>query len=160
VPIHYQWVRTRLGRLLVLGDSRAVTQLQFEDAAHCASPGTDWQRGGMVIKEAARELRAYLRGELRRFRVPVKPAGTPFQQRVWAELRRIPYASTVSYAELAARIGNPGAARAVGGAARANPICIIIPCHRVLGSTGALTGFSAGLHRKAQLLDLERRHSG
>ncbi len=113
------------------------------------------QAGAGPARDAARQLQAYFRRELTRFDVPLAPAGTPFQQRVWRELQAVPYGETVSYSEIARRIGQPGAARAVGGANGANPIPIIIPCHRAVGANGSLTGFGGGVEKKRALLDLE-----
>ena len=109
---------------------------------------------------AADQLDAYFAGELTRFSLPLAPAGSSFQQRVWAALQDIPYGGTESYGELAERIGSPGAARAVGLANGKNPISIVIPCHRVVGANGNLTGYGGGLDRKKQLLDLELAVSG
>ena len=108
----------------------------------------------------AEQLDAYFAGTLSRFSVPLAPQGTGFQQRVWAALQEIPYGRTESYGALAERIGSPGAARAVGLANGRNPIAIVIPCHRVVGSTGSLTGYGGGLERKRQLLELELAVSG
>jgi O-6-methylguanine DNA methyltransferase len=102
------------------------------------------------------QLEAYFRGELRGFDLPLAPHGTPFQLQVWAELRKIPYGQTISYGELARRLGNPLLTRAVGTANGANPISIIVPCHRVIGADGSLTGYAGGLQLKRALLDLER----
>ena len=107
------------------------------------------------LVEAARELDAYFQGRRRTFAVPLAPAGTPFQQRVWAELREIPFGATASYGEIAARIGNPRACRAVGMANHRNPIAILIPCHRVVGRSGSLVGYAGGLDIKRALLELE-----
>ncbi|GLZ14815.1 methylated-DNA--protein-cysteine methyltransferase [Actinomadura sp. NBRC 104425] len=106
---------------------------------------------------AAEQLKAYFAGELTTFDLPLALHGTPFQLRVWEALREIPYGETVSYGELAREIGRPTAARAVGLANGRNPISIIVPCHRVIGSTGGLTGYGGGLERKRFLLDFERR---
>lgn len=108
-----------------------------------------------LLAEARRQLLAYLAGELREFDLPLSPAGTQFQRQVWEELRKVPYGRTVSYGELARRVGRPKAARAVGQANHNNPIPIIIPCHRVVGSGGALTGYAGGLEIKEKLLRLE-----
>jgi methylated-DNA-[protein]-cysteine S-methyltransferase len=113
-----------------------------------------------VLREAARQLRSYFAGELTTFDLPLAAAGTPFQHAVWAALREIPYGETTSYAAVAARIGRPSAARAVGLANGANPIGIVVPCHRVIGAGGALVGYAAGLDRKRFLLGLEERVSG
>jgi len=112
------------------------------------------------FKAAADQLDAYFAGALTRFTLPLAPRGSQFQQRVWVALQDIPYGETESYGELADRIGSPGAARAVGLANGKNPIGIVIPCHRVVGSNGNLTGYGGGLDRKKQLLDLERAVSG
>jgi len=112
------------------------------------------------FKAAADQLDAYFAGELTRFDLPLAPRGSEFQQRVWAALQEIPYGRTESYGELAERIGSPGGARAVGLANGKNPIGIIIPCHRVVGADGSLTGYGGGLDRKKQLLDLELAASG
>lgn len=117
-------------------------------------------RGAEPFKAAAEQLDAYFAGELTAFDLPLAPRGSEFQQRVWAALQEIPYGETESYGDLAERIGSPGAARAVGLANGKNPIGIVIPCHRVVGSDGSLTGYGGGLDRKRQLLDLELAVSG
>ena len=109
------------------------------------------------FREVVEQLDDYWRGELRSFSVELAPIGTSFQLRVWDALRKIPYGFTVSYSELAREIGRPGAARAVGSANARNPISVIVPCHRVIGSSGALTGYAGGLDRKRQLLELEAK---
>jgi methylated-DNA-[protein]-cysteine S-methyltransferase len=110
-----------------------------------------------LLVEAATQLHAYFAGELRRFDLPLSPGGTGFQRRVWAAVAEVPYGSTTSYSALAAEIGNPRACRAVGAANGRNPLPVIVPCHRVLGAAGALTGYGGGLERKRALLDLEAR---
>jgi methylated-DNA-[protein]-cysteine S-methyltransferase len=117
-------------------------------------------RQGEPFKTASDQLDAYFAGALTRFTLPLAPHGSQFQQRVWAGLQDIPYGETESYGKLAERIGSPGAARAVGLANGKNPIGIVIPCHRVVGSDGNLTGYGGGLNRKKQLLDLELAASG
>jgi methylated-DNA-[protein]-cysteine S-methyltransferase len=112
-------------------------------------------RASGVTAEAARQLRAYFAGRLKVFDLPLAPHGTPFQQQVWSALREIPYGKTWSYRELAEHIGRPSAIRAVGAANGQNPIAIIIPCHRVIGSNGSLVGFGGGIEMKQQLLTLE-----
>lgn len=118
-------------------------------------PTGNWRRDDDLFREAAKQLRAYFAGELTEFDLPLAPAGTQFQQRVWAELQKIPYGSTINYGELARRVGNPKAARAAGAANGSNPISIIIPCHRVIGSNNHLTGYGGGIERKRFLLDFE-----
>jgi len=121
-----------------------------------AAPPSGWeQHRHPVLSEAQRQLDLYFSGRLRDFTLPLAPQGTPFQLHVWQALGDIPYGATISYAELAARIGRPRAVRAVGGANGRNPLPIIRPCHRVIGSDGGLTGFSAGLSIKRYLLHLE-----
>jgi len=110
-----------------------------------------------LLAEAGRQLLAYLAGELRDFDLPLSIRGTVFQQQVWAQLQTIPYGATLTYGELAARIGGREKARAVGGAAHANPLAIVVPCHRLIGADGRLTGFGGGLPMKQTLLDLEAR---
>jgi methylated-DNA-[protein]-cysteine S-methyltransferase len=110
-----------------------------------------------VLAEATTQLREYFAGTRTHFELPLEMHGNAFEQRVWAALRTIPYGETASYGEIAAQIGAPGAARAVGVANARNPIAIIVPCHRVIGSSGALTGYGGGLERKQWLLDHERR---
>jgi methylated-DNA-[protein]-cysteine S-methyltransferase len=106
--------------------------------------------------ETERQLRAYFAGDLRRFELPLDLAGTPFQQRVWRELRKIPYGETLSYGQLACNLGTPAAVRAVGAANGANPVPIVVPCHRVIGASGKLVGYGGGLPLKRRLLALER----
>lgn len=111
-----------------------------------------------VLRQAVSELTEYFAGTRKNFSVPIAPAGTAFQLKVWAALRDIPYGETRSYGEIAAAVGNPKASRAVGGANHRNPILILTPCHRVIGANGALTGFGAGLPMKEALLKLESEH--
>ena len=108
-----------------------------------------------VLVETRRQLTEYFNGKRQQFSLDLDPIGTEFQKQVWAELRKIPFGETISYAELAVRIGNPKASRAVGAANGKNPISIVIPCHRVIGSSGKLTGFAGGLETKSKLLHLE-----
>jgi methylated-DNA-[protein]-cysteine S-methyltransferase len=151
-------IRTPLGRMLAVVDREgALVALDF-DARTSAwrDLRPDERRARRVIEALTR----YFAGELREFSLALAPAGTPFQQRVWAELARVPYGTTISYGELARRLGDERAVRAVGGANGANPIAIVVPCHRVIGSDGTLTGYAGGLERKRALLELEARHSG
>jgi methylated-DNA-[protein]-cysteine S-methyltransferase len=140
-----------LGDLLLLSDGEHLTGL-LTDAAPNADMVPD---RGRVLRSAADQLRAYLAGELTAFDVSPRQPGTAFQQRVWAELQGIPYGETISYAELARRVGQPGAARAVGSANGKNRLCIVIPCHRVIAADGTLGGYGGGLWRKEWLLALE-----
>jgi methylated-DNA-[protein]-cysteine S-methyltransferase len=149
-------VDSPVGELLLTSDGTALTRLLFDGA-----PDPAWQeRRDDVLEEAARQLAEYFAGDRIDFDLPLAPAGTPFQLRVWEALRAIPYAETVSYGQLAARLEAPGASRAVGLANGRNPISIVVPCHRVIGASGALTGYGGGLDRKRLLLGLERETAG
>lgn len=148
--ILYDTIDSPIGALLVAGDGDALTAVHMD-----GSPGPGWRRDRTALREATSQLRAYFAGELREFDLPLAPHGTPFQQAVWAALREIPYGHTISYAELAAAVGRPRSARAVGAANGRNPIAVVVPCHRVIGASGALTGYGGGLDRKRLLLDLE-----
>jgi methylated-DNA-[protein]-cysteine S-methyltransferase len=143
-----------IGILTLVSNGDAIAWLEFEQARH---PAPQYRHGcDAVIERARRELDAYFGGKLKKFSVPVAPQGTPFQQRVWAALRNIPYGATRTYGEQAASIGSPQASRAVGLANGRNPVSIIVPCHRVIGANGALTGYGGGLERKQFLLELEQ----
>jgi methylated-DNA-[protein]-cysteine S-methyltransferase len=143
-----------IGKLTLVSDGEALTHLDFETTK---TPAPKAPRGGdKVLALAVKELDAYFAGKLRRFTVPVRPSGTDFQRRCWAALQKIPYGATRSYGQQAITIGNPNATRAVGLANGRNPIAVIIPCHRVIGANGGLTGFGGGLPRKQFLLELEQ----
>ena len=152
--------------LTLVTDGSALTGLYMN--AHLHTDRTGWgelvaledEATAPVLRATAAQLTAYFAGELTQFDLPLAGHGTPFQQRVWSELLAIPYGQTTSYGELAGRLGNPGASRAVGLANGRNPISIVVPCHRVVGSTGQLTGYGGGIERKRTLLALEQRVSG
>jgi methylated-DNA-[protein]-cysteine S-methyltransferase len=146
-----------VGELVLTSDGEAITGLFMEKQKDEPKLISDWRRDDQLFREAARQLRAYFAGELTAFELPLATAGTEFQERVWAELRKIPYGSTINYAELARRIGKPKAWRAAGAANGSNPISIIIPCHRVIASDSKLTGYGGGIERKRFLLELEAR---
>ena len=146
-----------IGPLLLVGDGSGLRQIVFAENGSAAPPNPDWKGDAATLDEPIRQLRAYFAGELETFDLPLAPEGTPFQQIVWNELGKIPYGQTISYGDLARRIGNPNASRAVGLANGSNPIPIVIPCHRVIGSNGKLTGYGGGLPIKEKLLALERR---
>ncbi|MBN2338758.1 MAG: methylated-DNA--[protein]-cysteine S-methyltransferase [Acidobacteria bacterium] len=149
--IRHLTITSPLGPILLSADELGLTSIRIrpadlpEDSAAAAD----------CFLEPARQLAAYFRGELRTFRLKVHPAGTPFQRAVWRELEKIPYGTTLSYGELAARIGNPAAARAVGGANGRNPLPIVVPCHRVISGDGSLGGYTGGVDIKKFLLALE-----
>jgi methylated-DNA-[protein]-cysteine S-methyltransferase len=146
-----------VGPLLLAQDEGGLRQINFPRNGHPTPAEANWREEPSALKETTRQLRAYFAGELENFDLPLAPAGTPFQQKVWDELLNIPYGATISYGELAKRTGNPNASRAVGLANGSNPIPIIIPCHRVIGSNGKLTGYGGGLPIKEKLLALEKR---
>ena len=144
-----------IGPLTLEEENGALTALRFHpdlprDAAPLALPSTP------LLRQAAAELREYFEGEREIFTIPLAPKGTPFQQRVWAALREIPYGATRSYKELAIAVGNEKACRAVGMANNRNPLPIFIPCHRVVGSDGKLVGYAGGLDVQKHLLELEK----
>ena len=143
--------------LLIAGDQSSVQRIEFPKNGKPGDPGPDWSKLAQgPLEEAARQLREYFAGQRTAFELPLAPDGTTFQKRVWRELQEIPYGETISYGELARRAGNAKASRAVGAANGANPIPIVIPCHRVIGANGKLTGFGGGLPIKEALLALER----
>ena len=151
----YTTMESPVGRLLLAGDERALRRVNFADARRSAGVQVGWVENAGAFAEVVRQLKAYFRGELQNFDLPLEMGGTEFQLRVWSALRKIPYGQTISYRELAERIGNVKAVRAVGLANGCNPIPIIVPCHRVIGSDGSLTGFGGGLENKRKLFDLE-----
>jgi methylated-DNA-[protein]-cysteine S-methyltransferase len=147
-----------IGRFTLVSNGKALTHLDFETTK---TPAPKHPRGAdKVLDKARRELDAYFASKLERFTVAVDPQGTEFQRACWAALQKIPYGNTRSYAQQAVAIGNPKAVRAVGLANGRNPIAVIIPCHRVIGSNGSLTGFGGGLPRKKFLLELESGEAG
>ena len=153
---YYTWTPSPVGKLLLAADDGGLIELAFAEGRTTPVVDIAWTCGGEVLREPVRQLQAFFAGELRDFDLPLKPRGTPFQQRVWKLLCEIPFGETISYGELARRAGNPAASRAVGLANGSNPIAIIIPCHRVIGSNGKLTGYGGGLDNKRWLLDFER----
>ena len=150
-----------IGDLLIRADSNGVREIRFqttmprEKRADPSLRAKDARSG--LVAETSKQLTAYFKGKLKEFDLPLSPEGTAFQHRVWEALRGIPYGETLSYGDLARRIGNPNACRAVGAANGRNPLPIVVPCHRVIGADGTLTGFGGGLPIKEQLLDHERR---
>lgn len=153
----YHYLESPFGRVLLAGDGESLQWLSFTRGRQKAKGLARWTRKDRdpVLREAARQLRAYFAGKRERFELPLDPLGTPFQKRVWNKLLAIPYGKTMSYGELARRIGKPEAFRAVGAANGQNPISVIIPCHRLLGKNGDLTGYGGGLPLKQKLLELE-----
>lgn len=153
----YTQIESLIGPLLLAADDAGLRRIIFMNGRDRAQPDPTWALDPATFAETTRQLRAYFAGELEQFDLPLAPDGTPFQLKVWSQLCEIPYGETISYGELARRIGNPKASRAVGLANGSNPIPIVIPCHRVIGSNGKLTGYGGGLPIKEKLLALERR---
>ena len=143
-------VATPLGPLRLVSDGAALVGAAFDALPDAVEGGVD-----AVLETAAAELAAYFDGHPAPFTIPVRAGGTPFQERVWAALREIPHGRTLGYGALAVRLGEPGAAQAVGAANAQNPVAVVVPCHRVVGADGSLTGYAGGLTRKRALLDLE-----
>jgi methylated-DNA-[protein]-cysteine S-methyltransferase len=148
----YTTTDSPIGELMLVGDERTLRGLYM--APHPA-PRADWRSASEPFAAACEQLAQYFAGERHEFALPLELAGTPFQQRVWEALRTIPYGETRSYGQIAKQIGRPDRARAVGTANGSNPISIVVPCHRVIGADGSLTGYGGGLDRKRYLLDLE-----
>jgi methylated-DNA-[protein]-cysteine S-methyltransferase len=151
--IYKAFMETKIGRVGIAEEDQFLTHLFFRDDK---SPTESVERWTPFLRSVAREIKEYLDGKRRRFDIPLKLCGTDFQRSVWDALQTISYGTTRSYRAIAEQIGNVKACRAVGMANHCNPIAIIVPCHRVIGSDGSLTGFGGGLALKQQLLELER----
>jgi methylated-DNA-[protein]-cysteine S-methyltransferase len=151
----YCYYQSPIGKLLLIGKNGELEALHFPNAPEQQQLADDWQYDETAFQEALKQLAEYFSGKRQQFDLKLAPSGTAFQQRVWQELRKIPFGRTASYGEIAERIGNAKACRAVGMANSKNPIPIIVPCHRVIGKNGSLTGFGGGLEVKKQLLQLE-----
>jgi methylated-DNA-[protein]-cysteine S-methyltransferase len=154
--IYYSYLDTPVGSLLLAGDGQSLHLIAFPEGKAARKPAHDWMRRNEVFLAAKEQLSDYFAGDLQHFDLPLAPQGTPFQRSVWQALQQIPYGETRSYGEIAMTIGQPSASRAVGAANGLNPLPIVIPCHRVIGSTGKLVGFGGGLATKEHLLALER----
>ena len=148
-----------LGALLVAASERGLRGIWFEGQRHFAGRDPGWLNDprAPVLRDAIAQLDAYFAGGLRGFDLPLDPIGTPFQRAVWKAISAVPYGATRTYGALAVAAGAPGAARAAGAATGRNPLGIVVPCHRIVGAQGALTGYAGGLERKRALLALERR---
>ena len=151
----YRYLDTPVGRLLLAREGPDLRLINFQ-RERPPEPDPHWHERPDAFDDVVSQLTEYFAGERQRFELPLAPEGTPFQQRVWRELQDIPYGVTISYGQLAARIGQPTASRAVGLANGSNPLAIVIPCHRVIGANGTLTGYGGGLPIKERLLALER----
>ena len=151
----YTTVDSPIGTLLLQGDEHALRGLHMQGGRTAIRVRPEWERADEPFAHVEAQLAEYFAGRRTTFDVALELAGSPFQRRVWEALQGIPYGETVSYGELACRVGAPSAARAVGVANRENPVAVIVPCHRVIGADGSLTGFGGGLERKRLLLELE-----
>jgi methylated-DNA-[protein]-cysteine S-methyltransferase len=157
--MYYCYLDTPIGELLLAGHDGALCLVSFPEGSMRRDPEADWIYNEKPFAAARQQLTEYFAGERREFDLPLKLSGTEFQMSVLQALQQIPYGETTSYADIAERIGRPKAVRAVGAANGRNPIPIIVPCHRVIGSHGDLTGFGGGLDTKEALLRLEAEHS-
>ena len=154
--MNYTILKSPVGELVIAADREALRFVLFQTGKMAAPAQPEWEeKNSGIVKETACQLDAYFERKLRNFDLPLGPQGTEFQERVWRELVNIGYGATISYGALASRIGNPAASRAVGLANGRNPIPIIIPCHRVIGASGKLTGYGGGLPVKRHLLAIE-----
>ena len=147
-----------IGVLTLTGEDGLLTGLHMDDQRHAPTGSDQWERDDAAFEDVLGQLDAYFSGRITDFDVRLRMGGTEFQRRVWDGLTRIPYGDTWSYAQLAEKVGNPRACRAVGLANGRNPVAVIVPCHRVIGANGTLTGYGGGLDRKRWLLDHEARH--
>ena len=154
----YCVMQSPVGRILLAGNARALTHLSFQDGRHPTNPDPRWTYSEKPFQHPMRQLTEYFSGKRKTFTITLAPQGTPFQQRVWQALQSIPYGRTLSYGQIAKAIGKPKAARAVGAANGQNPVSIIVPCHRVIGSNGKLVGYGGGLSIKEALLAHESSH--
>lgn len=159
MTVYVKTLETPIGKLLLAADEKAVLALVWkrEDLRRSGIEAWVAAPGCALVEKAEKQLREYFRGERTGFDLPLAVKGTPFQEKVWAELRKIPFGGTWSYQELARRVGNPGAVRAVGTANGRNPVCVFIPCHRVVRASGELGGYAGGVEHKSWLLELERK---
>ncbi len=158
----YTTIKTEaLGELLLVASETKLTGIYYADCKHAPKSRGAWKRDPKhpVLKQAGKELLEFLDGKRTSFSVPMEFAGTKFQQKVWTQLAKIPFGETISYTELARRVGTPRAVRAAGSANGRNPLSIVIPCHRVISKDGTLGGYAGRLERKQRLLDLEQERN-
>ena len=156
--IHYTYTDSPLGKLLLTRNVAGLAGIWFEGQKYEAKPQPDWQEksGDKLLVATIKQLERYFKSELKRFEVNLGLSGTEFQKSVWQELLNIPHGETITYGELATRLGRSSAVRAAAAAVGRNPASIIVPCHRVVGANGSLTGYAGGLDRKKKLLKLEQ----
>ncbi len=156
--ISYCVMQSPVGRLLLAGNAHALTHLSFQDGRQPTKPDPQWTYSETPFQQPIQQLKEYFFGKRKTFTIKLAPKGTPFQQKVWQALLSIPYGQTLSYGQIAQAIGKPKAVRAVGAANGQNPVSIIVPCHRVIGSNGNLVGYGGGLSIKEALLTHENTH--
>jgi methylated-DNA-[protein]-cysteine S-methyltransferase len=157
----YDYYESPCGRMLLVADGEALCGAYFTGQKHYVAPERDWKRDpeAAPLAETRRELDEYFAGKRRKFGVQLAAEGTPFQRAVWKAIAGVAFGETISYAELARRAGRPGSARAAGAATGRNPIGVIVPCHRIVGADGSLTGYAGGMDKKRALLALEARRA-
>ena len=156
MSLNYQYLDSPIGKLLVAGRDHALAEIRLPEGRKPAAPDHDWKESRYGLAPILKQLREYFAGKRVRFDIDLVPQGTPFQRSVWHQLQRIPFGQTISYGDLATRIKKPNACRAVGAANGRNPVPIVVPCHRVIGSNGNLVGYGGGMPAKLWLL----RHEG
>ena len=156
--IRYCLTPSSFGNVLLVANGDTLCGVYFDDQKYLPPIDPAWQEGddSAVLRAARSQLDQYFAGSRKHFELPLAPRGTPFQRAVWNAIAQVPWGETLTYAELASRAGRPGSARAAGAATGRNPLSIIVPCHRIVGSDGSLTGYAGGLDRKQKLLALER----
>lgn len=155
----YDYFKSPQGRMLLVADGKGLSHVSFIGQKYAPRIAADWRRDAAhpLLRRAKRELGEYFSGKRQRFSVKLAPRGTPFQRSVWKAISGVGFGTTIAYAELARRAGRPGSARAAGAATGRNPIGVIVPCHRIVGANGSLTGYAGGLAKKRALLALEAR---
>ncbi len=158
--MYYAYTASPIGQLLLAGSADGLQVIGFPQGDKARRADSGWERYDQLFKKTARQLNEYFAGERREFELELTPEGTKFQVQVLEALRGIPYGETRTYRDIAEAVGRPKAVRAVGNANGRNPLPIVIPCHRVIGSDGSLTGFGGGIEAKRYLLGLEQRHCG
>jgi methylated-DNA-[protein]-cysteine S-methyltransferase len=158
--LHYTVMDSPIGPLILVGSPAGLTEIRFTPEGTTPDPDPGWQFDQGIFEDVIVQLQDYFAGKRQTFTLALEPHGTPFQREVWAALQTIPYGKTISYGQLAQQIGKPNSVRAVGAANGQNPLPIVVPCHRVIGSNGSLTGYAGGLAVKRFLLNLEGAPAG
>jgi len=154
--LYYTTFQSNLGEIIIAAHDGGLTHIAFQDGAQPVQPQPGWQLDEEPFKEAIQQLTEYFNGQRKTFNLNLAPKGTAFQTKVWSLLQEIPFGKVISYGQLAEQAGNPRASRAVGAANGRNPLPVVIPCHRVIGGNGKLTGYAGGLAIKEKLLQLEQ----